>query len=153
MSHILVSHIVPLLGGWAVCIVSVDGIIQPCSEKCPTLLALLQRHPCILAKELFGACIVSVLRSGGVIHPHCGPVNFKLRLQYPLTETDQCSLSCGDEKEEYGDGYSIIDDSYRHHARNDGANTRIVLVMDVWHPNVTVEERPAIVQLLAMSRV
>lgn len=136
---------------WSVRVLSVDGKVDPCTEKCPVLLSILKQHPCVLLNHITAACTFSYLESGGAINPHHGPVNVKLRVQYPLTPTEKCVLFCGREESEYPDGYAIIDDAYRHFAENNGSALRIMLVLDIWHPGVDAGERDAITELLKMS--
>lgn len=92
-----------------------------------------------------------MLRGGGKIHPHYGPTNFRLRLQYPLTLNPGCRLYCRDQVSSYEHGYAIIDDSYAHWAENPQleGESRIMLVVDIWHPGITPEERIAMESLLA----
>lgn len=126
------------------------------TETCPVLLALLARHSRVVcAKEMFSACIISILRSGGEIYPHHGPTNLRLRLQYPLSLNEECRIYCGGQERDYKSGYEIIDDSYNHYAKNkcgpEVGVSRIMLVIDLWHPWITQDERFCINQLLSMS--
>jgi aspartyl/asparaginyl beta-hydroxylase (cupin superfamily) len=139
--------------GWSVRILSVDGKVDPCTEECPKLMQILLQHPCVELTHLMAACTFSYLEPGGAINPHHGPVNFKLRVQFPLTDTTACQLFCGNEMTVYPDGYAIIDDSYRHFAENNGEHVRVVLVLDIWHPGVELSEQLAITELLRQSSV
>lgn len=140
-------------GGWAVHCVTVEGKM---SGTCPNLLALLERHRHVVCtREMFSACIISILRPGGKIYPHYGPTNLRLRLQYPLTINGACRLYCGGEERDYSAGYEIIDDSYSHHAKNgdecEESESRIMLIIDLWHPGISSEERECINKLIDMS--
>jgi aspartate beta-hydroxylase len=35
----------------------------------------------------------------------------------------------------------IFDDSFEHEVHHNGTNTRLVLIVDVWHPDLTVKEQ------------
>jgi aspartyl/asparaginyl beta-hydroxylase (cupin superfamily) len=38
----------------------------------------------------------------------------------------------------------IFDDSFEHEVRNDGESDRVILLVDIWHPELTPEERAAL---------
>lgn len=80
---------------------------------------------------------------------HHGPTNKKLRCHLPLfvPRDDNTGESCawirvGDEKVYFEEGQCIIfDDSYEHEAGNDHhTKSRIVLIFDVWHPDLSSTE-------------
>ena len=51
-------------------------------------------------------------------------------------------MRVGDEEVRLQEGKCIVfDDSFNHEAWNDDDKSRIVLIFDVWHPDLKVEER------------
>ena len=141
-------------GKWFVRKISADGKMSYPGE-CPVLEKILKSHPCVCYETLFSAVIVSYLYPGGCIKPHHGPTNARLRLQYPLRKNESCELYCGEESTKYENGYAIIDDSYLHWAKNededDEKGSRIMIVIDLWHPLITREEREAIPKLIELG--
>jgi len=128
---------------WSVLTVVGDGH-KPSEERFPFLIPLLSKHSCVSFSSAFQASLVSVLGPKGYVAAHCGPTNFRLRVQIPLLmEPGTCVLRCGSEETRYEDGYAIIDDAYVHSAQNESNSRRIMLIVDVWHPEVTLEERVA----------
>jgi len=72
---------------------------------------------------------------------HCGPTNKKLRCHLPLVVPpgDTCRIRVGDETRTVQEGRCLVfDDSWEHEAWNDGDGTRVVLILDVWHPDLQV---------------
>lgn len=133
---------------WSIRYVSRDGELV--SDAPPLLREIIERHACCCTEMPFAAVILSRLEAGGEIQPHYGPTNLRVRLQFPLSPVDECRLVCGGTVCDYTpEGYAIIDDSYLHAASNHGAHVRIMLVIDLWHPNVSTSERKAISSLFA----
>lgn len=116
----------------------------------PQLNALLSRHAgTLLRQTAFSALMISSLVCSDSISKHYGPSNVRLRLQFPLsTNLENCRLYCGKEMSSYEKGYEIIDDAYLHWAENGGQEERVMLVLDVWHPNLTESERKRLLDLV-----
>ncbi|TYZ65240.1 hypothetical protein PybrP1_012336 [[Pythium] brassicae (nom. inval.)] len=76
---------------------------------------------------------------------HHGPTNKKLRCHLPLVVPPHgaCRLRVGDRMIDVREGECFVfDDSFEHEAWNDdAAHSRIVLVVDVWHPDLSAPER------------
>ncbi|CCI44131.1 unnamed protein product [Albugo candida] len=78
------------------------------------------------------------------VKKHNGPTNKKLRCHLPLVVPEHnCRLRVGDEMVTVEEGKCLVfDDSFEHEAWNDDSDhSRIVLIVDVWHPDLTPEER------------
>jgi len=85
----------------------------------------------------------SALAPGTHITKHHGPTNKKLRCHLPLVVPEgKCRLRVGDDVRELVEGECIVfDDSYEHEAWNDDpASSRLVLILDVWHPDLRPKE-------------
>ena len=88
---------------------------------------------------------VSKLSPGTNIPPHCGPTQKRLRIHLPLKvprdlngkgECCWLELARSEKKEVWKEGEVLVfDDSFEHSVTwGDGAEDRIVLIVDVWHP-------------------
>jgi aspartate beta-hydroxylase len=81
------------------------------------------------------------LTPGTHITPHNGPTGKKLRLHLPLVGVPGARMRVGDETVELEQDKCIIfDDSFNHEAWHEGPQTRINLILDFWHPELTNEE-------------
>lgn len=78
------------------------------------------------------------------VSAHYGPTNKKLRCFLPLfvPADDTCWLRVNHEKRYLSAGKCLIfDDSFYHEAANESqTEPRIVLILDVWHPDLQDEE-------------
>ncbi len=59
----------------------------------------------------------------------------------------------GFERREWVEGQLLIfDDTIEHEARNDGDETRVVLIFDVWNPLLSAQEREAVTAFAQATR-
>ena len=72
---------------------------------------------------------------------HYGPTNKKLRLHLPITGLGGTRLRCEDDTRGFEEGEAkVFDDSFDHEAWHDGDSTRINLIVDFWHPDLSDDE-------------
>jgi len=94
--------------------------------------------------------LFSVLRPGTHILPHRGVTNTRLVAHLPLIVPKGCALNVGGEIHEWQKGRCVtFDDTFEHEAWNRSDETRVVLSMDCWNPDLSVPERAAIATLVA----
>lgn len=92
--------------------------------------------------------LYSSLRPGTHIVPHNGLLNTRLICHLPLIAPPGCRFRVGNETRTWSEGETIIfDDSIEHEARNDGTSIRIVLLFEIWRPELSAEERQALTVL------
>lgn len=83
------------------------------------------------------------------IKPHSDFTNFVLTSHVPLVIPDngnnKCRLSVGDETRQWLEGKVILfDTSIYHDAVNDSDEMRYILMLRIWHPDLTEDERGAL---------
>jgi aspartate beta-hydroxylase len=79
--------------------------------------------------------------AGTHIISHNGPTNRKLRLHLPLLNVEKSRLRAGDEIKNFEENVPVIfDDSFNHESWHDGDKTRINLILDFWHPDLSDAE-------------
>jgi len=126
---------------------------QPNAEviaKFPKLNKILSKVPlCILGgnpSEIF----ISILQPETKIPPHFGVANSVLTVHFPLVVPEGCSLRVEDHVLMQKEGEILaFDDSYDHEAGNPGKAARIVLIFEVWHPDLAEIEQKAIAATFA----
>lgn len=92
--------------------------------------------------------LFSRLRPGTHIPPHHGLLNTRLICHLPVIVPDGCRLRVGNETRAWTQGEMLIfDDSFEHEAWNDSAQTRVVLLFEIWRPELSAEERAALTLL------
>ncbi|KAL3811139.1 hypothetical protein ACHAXA_006187 [Cyclostephanos tholiformis] len=114
----------------------------------------------------FGFSFFSTLHPRSYIRPHTGPMNLRLRIHLPLLvprddedsgigvsisrgrrrDRPLAGIRVADQVREWQEGSAVVlDDSYVHEAWNDSDDQcRVVFLLDVWHPDVRIEERDRI---------
>jgi len=103
---------------------------------CQKTTAVLQKISRLTREVLF-----SVLAPGTEIPFHRGNVNTSLRCQLGITGLSNCSITVGGVVRHQEPGKLLIfDDFLLHSARNDSSEYRAVLIFDVIHPDLTLEQ-------------
>ena len=77
------------------------------------------------------------------IKPHFGACNLKLRCHFPLFVSEEGFLRVAGDPRPWEEGKMIVfDDSYEHEAANlSHSKERVILLMDIWHPDLVLGER------------
>ncbi|SPP73957.1 blast:Aspartyl/asparaginyl beta-hydroxylase [Drosophila guanche] len=86
----------------------------------------------------------SVMQAETHVWPHCGPTNCRLRAHLTLVapEPEQTSLRVAEREITWREGELIIfDDSFEHEVWHNGTRPRLVLIIDMWHPDLTATQR------------
>jgi hypothetical protein len=142
--------------GWQVLQLLNQGVWNQANlELCPNLARLLKSLPDLLDKCLFGNAFVSKIMPGTIITPHCGPTNIRHRLQYAITaamppSNQLAGLKVGDQLLMWQQGNAFVfDDSFEHSVdySTNSRVARIVLIVDLWHPELTLAERQLLERL------
>ena len=145
-----------------------NGSIQPrFEESCPqTALLIQQLEPDLFMNNPFGFSFFSTLHGKSYIKPHNGPMNLRLRIHLPLIVPSdvkpdafsskpqtKCGIRVGDQIRSWEEGKAIVlDDSYEHEVWNETKEVRVILLVDVWHPDVTMEERNRIAKMFHFAK-
>jgi aspartyl/asparaginyl beta-hydroxylase (cupin superfamily) len=84
----------------------------------------------------------SLLRPGARIAPHTGTHNTRLVCHLPLVVPPGCGFRVGNEVREWEEGKLLIfDDTIEHEAWNYSDQNRVVLIFDIWRPELSEQER------------
>lgn len=84
----------------------------------------------------------SVLDGGARIPAHTGPSNTRLVAHLALIVPKGCGFRVGGERREWRAGEAFVfDDTIEHEAWNESDQMRALLIVDVWTPFLTEEER------------
>lgn len=113
--------------------------------QCPETVRAVSHVPGATAG---GLALFSSLSPGAHVAAHCGASNARLRCHLGLAIPEGCRIRVGNETRTWTEGESIVfDDSFEHEVWHDGNQTRWVLLIDFWHPDLTVPERRALARL------
>lgn len=84
----------------------------------------------------------SAMEAGTHVRPHVGPTNCRLRMHLGLSNTKDTYIRVDKETRQWQTGKVLLfDDSFEHEVWHNGTGTRLVLIVDVWHPDLTPTER------------
>jgi len=124
-------------GDWNVFYLSLHEVaFERNRALCPRTCELLATVPRAYEHAFFSA-----LTPGTHIIKHHGPTNKKLRIHLPLVGVSGARMRVADHVYEAEAGRALVfDDSFEHEAWHDGNATRIVLVFDIWHPDLSDAE-------------
>ncbi|HEY3859561.1 MAG TPA: aspartyl/asparaginyl beta-hydroxylase domain-containing protein [Gammaproteobacteria bacterium] len=113
--------------------------------RCPVTSAALDSVPLNRVADHSPEALYSVLTPGAHIPPHTGVINVRLVVHLPLIVPPDCGIRVGSETRGWNEGQCIaFDDTYEHEAWNKSDKTRVVMILDVWNPALTVPEREGI---------
>ena len=119
--------------------------VEANAKRCPKTMAALEKVPLSRIGSRTPAVLFSRLEPGAHIPPHTGLLNCRLICHLPLIVPKGCWLRVGNETREWEEGKLLIfDDSIEHEAKNPAEDLRIILLFDVWRPELGEEERAAI---------
>ena len=115
------------------------------AERCPRTMAVLEKLPLMRIRNHAPEVVLSVLRPHAHIPPHYGSVNGRLIVHLPLVVPPDCGfLAVAGEKRGWEEGKCLVfDDSFAHEAWNDSDQTRVVMLLDIWNPQLTAVEQAA----------
>lgn len=126
------------------------------SKRCAETWRLLEGiGPHLMLGTPFSFSFYSSLSPAATIAPHAAPCNLRLRVHLPLfVPTDgDCALEVGGERRRWVDGKLLIfDDSFVHAAWNRAKHDRTVLLLDLWHPDLTDGEICAVQDMFQEAR-
>jgi aspartate beta-hydroxylase len=115
------------------------------SARCPGTMDALAKVPLSRIGSRTPSVFFSRLEPGAKIPPHTGMLNCRLICHLPLIVPAGCWLRVGNERREWTEGELLIfDDSIEHEASNPSAQARIVLIFDIWRPELSDSERQGI---------
>lgn len=84
----------------------------------------------------------SLLQPGLHLLPRCGPTNCRLTAHLPLVVAPQTRIRVADETRTYGEGGLLIfDDSFEKELWVAGDAPQLLLTIEMWHPDLTFEQR------------
>ena len=98
-----------------------------------------------LAEQGGGEVIFSRLAPRTFIKAHCGPTNIRLTAHLGLVIPDSasdCQIRVKDKWYSWSAGRILLfDDSFEHEVKNDTDETRVVLLIRFWRPQVSLVKR------------
>jgi aspartyl/asparaginyl beta-hydroxylase (cupin superfamily) len=118
---------------------------EPVAEnaaRCPRTLEALSEAPIARVPNRSPSILFSQLKPGARIPPHTGLANTRLICHLPLLVPPGCGFRVGNETREWEEGKAwAFDDTIEHEAWNGSDRTRVILLFEIWRPELSDEER------------
>ena len=115
--------------------------------RCPRTVAALAEVPLAYLPGRMPNVFFSLLEPGAHIPPHTGVTNMRTIIHLPLivpaaSKHGACWFRVGGETRAWHEGEAIaFDDTIEHEAMNPTGELRAVLIVDVWNPYLSEDER------------
>jgi aspartate beta-hydroxylase len=112
----------------------------------------------------FGFSFFSTLHGNASIQAHTAPMNLRLRIHLPLivpseseNYSDEDAIPCGMRvgpivRPWIQDKALVFDDAYDHEVWNRTNQKRVLLLVDIWHPDIMLAEKQEIVQIFQNAK-
>ena len=135
---------------WSACHLIRNGEeVAANAALCPRTLQALGALPLCRIEGRTPTVLFSLLRPGTHIPPHHGFLNTRLICHLPLIVPPGCALRVGNETRPWREGELVIfDDTMEHEAWNRSSELRVVLLFDIWRPELTAAERRLVARML-----
>ena len=116
-------------------------------QLCPKTTKILSQVEGLMTDIPFSYSYFSTLYPESSIQKHTGPSNIKLRCHFPIFAPEGAFIRVAGSPTNWEDGkLMIFDESFEHEENNtENELSRAVLVFDIWHPDLHLEEREALV--------
>ena len=109
---------------------------------CPETTKLIES---IVGASTAGSVYFAVLDPHTHLRPHWGPHNARIRCHLGLIVPPGCAIRVGEESRPWVEGKVLIfDDSFEHEVWNPSEKSRVVLIFDIWHPQLSASDIAAI---------
>ncbi|HWI77126.1 MAG TPA: aspartyl/asparaginyl beta-hydroxylase domain-containing protein [Sphingomicrobium sp.] len=145
----------PAAGKWSMIPLIRNGmVVEEFASRCPVTMAvakmLNQPKIGLISPSLY----FSILEPGSRIPPHIGITSARAIAHFPLIVPNNCGFRVGGEMREWEVGKAMIfDDMTMHEAWNDSSSMRVVVIADLWRPELGAAERQGIEALMDCADV
>ncbi len=126
---------------------------EPVAEnvaRCPKTLEALKNAPLARVPNRSPSILFSLMQAHAHIPPHNGLINTRLICHLPVLVPGPADFRVGNDVRQWTEGKAwAFDDTIEHEAWNRADATRVVLLFDVWRPELSEEERSLVVALFS----
>ncbi len=133
---------------WSALFLCENGeVFEEAVARCPRTWEAVQAAP-LPYHANSPTVMFSLLRAGARIPAHTGTHNTRLVCHLPLFVPPNCGFRVGNEVRAWEEGKLLLfDDTIEHEAWNESGEDRLVLIFDIWRPELSAHERSEIAAL------
>jgi aspartyl/asparaginyl beta-hydroxylase (cupin superfamily) len=122
--------------------------VEANAARCPRTMQLLATAPQPKLPGRAPNAMFSLLAPRTHIPAHSGVNNTRLVVHVPLIIPNGCTFRVGGDVRPWKVGEAwVFDDTIEHEARNDSDELRVILMFDIWRPDLDEDERRLLAQL------
>jgi aspartate beta-hydroxylase len=142
-------------GAWSMIPLIRNGsVMSEFASRCPQTMNLAARLDLPKLSLISPSLYFSILEPNSRIAPHTGISNARLILHLPLIVPEDCGFKVGGETRRWEVGKPLVfDDMTTHEAWNNSDRIRVVLIADLWRPELSGAERAAITDLMGCADI
>jgi aspartyl/asparaginyl beta-hydroxylase (cupin superfamily) len=116
--------------------------------RAPSTAALVESLPICRIAGKAPNVFFSILKAGSHIPAHTGVTNVRSVVHLPLIVPEGCAFRVGGETRSWVEGRAFVfDDTIEHEAWNRSERDRAILIIDVWNPHLSEDERAMVCEL------
>ena len=116
---------------------------------CPKTTAAIKRVPLVFSGKRCPSVLFSRLKAGARIPAHTGMINTRLIAHLALIVPEGCGFRVGNDSRPWAQGKVwLFDDTIEHEAWNRSDAERIILIFEVWKPELSEAERAFVSRIL-----
>jgi aspartyl/asparaginyl beta-hydroxylase (cupin superfamily) len=136
---------------WSILPLCENGWLTPeIIQQCPRTWDAILKAPLPRIAGWGPTAVFSMLKAGARIAAHSGMFNTRLICHLPLIVPPDCYFRVGDEVRQWEEGKILIfDDTIEHEAWNESSADRVILIFDIWRPELTEVERHELTALFS----
>jgi aspartyl/asparaginyl beta-hydroxylase (cupin superfamily) len=122
--------------------------VEANASRCPRTMELLATAPQPRLPGRAPNAMFSLLAPRTHIPPHSGVHNTRLVTHVPLIIPEGCTFRVGSDVRPWKVGQAwAFDDTIEHEAMNDSDELRVILMFDIWRPDLSEDERGLLTRL------
>lgn len=126
--------------------------IADAHARCPKTVAALAEVPLVDLQGRMPNVFFSLMEPGAHIPPHTGVTNMRTIIHLPLIVPEGCWFRVGGETRFWREGVAFaFDDTIEHEAMNPTGELRAILILDVWNPYLTADERVVLTRSMEIA--
>jgi aspartyl/asparaginyl beta-hydroxylase (cupin superfamily) len=139
------------VGKWSMIPLIRNGkLVDEFASRCPRTMELAEALDMPRLSLISPSLYFSVLEPNSRIAPHTGITNARVIAHLPLVVPNDCGFRVGGEVREWEVGKALVfDDMTIHEAWNDSDRIRVILIADLWRPELRLAERRAVTELMS----
>ncbi|MFN3725832.1 MAG: aspartyl/asparaginyl beta-hydroxylase domain-containing protein [Allosphingosinicella sp.] len=124
------------------------AVVQDHAARCPATMTAIEHAPMPRIAGRSPMALWSALKPGTHIEAHHGMLNTRLIVHVPLLAPEGCAIRVGHETRSWREGEALIfDDSFEHEAWNRSTELRVILLFEIWRPEISADERADLTRL------